>query len=111
MQSVFNDQNKVIHSKIATYLSELGFRYCWDSKSPYYKMLLKIEDNKVYHFELDAMPHFMRKHMKQIKLNPILEESFTRGINTYLSQSILKSIDEFETTNFRDDRESSKLCS
>lgn len=107
MLRIFNSENKVIHSEIATYLSELGFRYCWDTKSPYYKMLLKIEENKVYHFELDAMPHFMRKHMTEIQLNPVQIESFTRGINTYLSQSILKSVDEFETVNFRDERDSS----
>lgn len=51
----------------------------------------------------------MRNHMKEIELNSVFQETFTKGINTFLSQSILKSIDEFETVNFRDERESSNL--
>lgn len=107
MKLIFKKSGRVIHSRIPTYLSALGFKFCWDKKSPFYKMLLKIEENKMYHFELDAMPYFMREHMNEIRLKEDLVEIFTRGINTYLSQNILKSVDKFETVNFKDERDSS----
>lgn len=109
MRSIFKKDGRVIHSRIPTYLSALGFKFCWDKKSPYYKMLLKIEENKVYHYELDAMPYFMREHMNEIRLKEDLVEAFTRGICTYLSSKILTSIDKFESVSFRDERDTAIL--